>query len=333
MTFGSQQHSMGDGGGKGEIDLVEVLRITSANIIQELADYYPPTLPYPKSRKMTPATLPPALKPALAGVSGGLLSTLVLHPLDTLKIRSAAGRGTCCETFNVLRRAGGWAGLRGFYQGISPNCTLSAFSWGLYFLSYETAKQRLSQQGGEASPTVHTLAALEAGIVTMALTNPLQVLRTRMVLSTEASTMGSIPLASFIVQREGWGALFRGFAPNLIGVAHGTIQFSLYEAMKVRYRARIGGDQELRAREHICLAAVSKMLASLVTYPCQVVRTVLQNEPSSLTGPRPLARHVARDLVTELGPRGLYRGLVPHLLHVTPNVCIIFAVYEAVMKL
>ena len=28
-----------------------------------------------------------------------------------------------------------------------------------------------------------------------------------------------------------------------------------------------------------------------------------------------------------------FRGLVPHLLHVTPNVCIIFAVYESVMSL
>ena len=27
------------------------------------------------------------------------------------------------------------------------------------------------------------------------------------------------------------------------------------------------------------------------------------------------------------------RGLAPHLLHVTPNVCIIFAVYESVMSL
>ena len=33
-----------------------------------------------------------------------------------------------------------------------------------------------------------------------------------------------------------WISLFyflRGFAPNLLGVTHGTLQFSLYEAMKV----------------------------------------------------------------------------------------------------
>merc|ERR1712107_497136 len=56
------------------------------------------------------------------------------------------------------------------------------------------------------------------------------------VLCSQASSMGSFPLALVIVQREGFGAFFRGFAPNLLGVTHGTLQFSLYEAMKARYR-------------------------------------------------------------------------------------------------
>jgi len=322
-------------GGKGSEDLVEILRITSANIIQELSDYYPPTLAcYSTAKRMHTTSVPPSVKPALAGVSGGLVSTLLLHPLDTLKIRSAAGKGSCSQTIRILARAGAWAGLRGAYQGIRPNCTLSAFSWGLYFLSYESAKQRLSQSppGAPVTTTVHSLAAMEAGIVTMALTNPLQVLRTRMVLCSQASSMGSFPLALVIVQREGFSALFRGFAPNLLGVTHGTLQFSLYEAMKARYRT-FNGETSLRTREHICLAAASKMVASLVTYPCQVVRTVLQEERRDPGVPTPKARQVVKDLVTQGGPRSLYRGLAPHLLHVTPNVCIIFAVYESVMSL
>ena len=35
---------------------------------------------------------------------GGLLSTLLLHPLDTLKIRSAAGRGNASTTLRLLAR-------------------------------------------------------------------------------------------------------------------------------------------------------------------------------------------------------------------------------------
>jgi len=324
-------------------DLEEIFRITSANIIQELADYYPPSLTQKaSSMKNSLPPIPHTLKPAVAGVSGGLLSTLILHPLDTLKIRSAAGRGNLTQTFRLFAPGAGGrlARMRMFYQGISPNCTLSAFSWGLYFFSYESAKKRLGVGSGETSSMVQILAALEAGILTMALTNPLQVLRTRMVLCPHASSMGSVPLAITIAQREGVGALFRGFSPNLIGVTHGTLQFSLYENMKIRYRtwaysslpSNPNSRTSLGTWEHICLAAVSKMLASIVTYPCQVVRTILQDEPTILGAKSPLAREVVKTLIREEGVKGLYRGLAPHLLHVTPNVCIIFAVYEAVMK-
>jgi len=325
-------------------DLEEIFRITSANIIQELADYYPPSLTQKASNmKNSLPPIPHTLKPAVAGVSGGLLSTLLLHPLDTVKIRSAAGRGNLTQTFRLFAPAGSrLARMRMFYQGISPNCTLSAFSWGLYFFSYESAKKRLGVGSGETSSMVQVLAAMEAGILTMALTNPLQVLRTRMVLCPHASSMGSVPLAITIAQREGVGALFRGFSPNLIGVTHGTLQFSLYENMKIRYRTWAYSNSSLPSNpnsrtslgtwEHICLAAVSKMLASIVTYPCQVVRTILQDEPTILGAKSPLAREVVKNLIREEGVKGLYRGLAPHLLHVTPNVCIIFAVYEAVMN-
>ncbi len=82
--------------------------------------------------------------------------------------------------------------------------------------------------------------------------------------------------------------------------------------------------------EHIGIAAVSKMVASLFTYPCQVVRTVLQDVPQ---GAETRARDVFRSVWAGQGLRGLYRGLGPHLLHVTPNICIIFAMYEAVMNM
>ena len=86
--------------------------------------------------------------------------------------------------------------------------------------------------GGELSPVSQVMAALEAGIVTMLVSNPLQVLRTRLVLATH-HTQPSTTLAT-ILQREGLGALFRGFSPNLIGVTHGTVQMVLYDQLKQR---------------------------------------------------------------------------------------------------
>lgn len=278
------------------------------------------------------------VKPVVAGVTGGVLSTLALHPLDNIKIRCAAGRGSCASQFSSILR--GPLGVRGFYQGIQPNITLSAVSWGTYFLTYEWSKKRLSSSSGELSPLCQVLAALEAGTITMVISNPLQVLRTRMVLSspspststssTAMAPASTISTAAAILQREGLGALFRGFSPNLIGVTHGTVQMALYDQLKHRYKAFVGRE-DLWTREHVLLAALSKMVACFTTYPCQVVRTVLQCDP--VGGEVPSVRAVVRELWERQGLRAFYRGLTPHLLHVTPNVCIIFAVYEAVMKL
>ncbi|XP_073855343.1 solute carrier family 25 member 32 isoform X2 [Macaca fascicularis] len=74
----------------------------------------------------------------VAGVSGGVLSNLALHPLDLVKIRFAVSDGLelrpkyngilhCLTTIWKLD------GLRGLYQGVTPNVWGAGLSWGLYF--------------------------------------------------------------------------------------------------------------------------------------------------------------------------------------------------------
>ena len=77
----------------------------------------------------------------LAGVSGGVVSTLVLHPLDLLKIRFAVDDGQhqsnrpkysglthACRS--ILKQEG----VQGLYKGVAPNVTGAGTAWGLYFL-------------------------------------------------------------------------------------------------------------------------------------------------------------------------------------------------------
>ena len=60
----------------------------------------------------------------------------------------------------------------------------------------------------------------------------------------------------------------------------------------------------------------------MITYPCQNIRArqqagELANAPKNL-----------QTILKHEGFRGLYRGLLPTLVHVTPNVCIVFLAYE-----
>ena len=76
--------------------------------------------------------------------------------------------------------------------------------------------------------------------------------------------------------------------------------------------------------EYLTCAAISKLIAGVTTYPYQVVRARLQDQQSAYLG----AIHCVKTTLRYEGVRGLYKGLVPYMAHVMPNICIVFLIYE-----
>eukprot|EP00794_Sanderia_malayensis_P012093 gene12093-13339_t len=83
----------------------------------------------------------------------------------------------------------------------------------------------------------------------------------------------------------------RGFVPGLFGVSHGAIQFMAYEELKKvnsRYTGKSVavkqvGTQQYAAKDaltYIVMAATSKVVAVVTTYPYQVLRSRLQDQDS-----------------------------------------------------
>ena len=72
------------------------------------------------------------------------------------------------------------------------------------------------------------------------------------------------------------------------------------------------------------MAALSKLVAAVTTYPYQVVRARLQDQQSTYTG----AVDCIRCIVRYEGVSGLYKGMSPYLVHVLPNICMVFLIYE-----
>ena len=89
-----------------------------------------------------------------------------------------------------------------------------------------------------------------------------------------------------IAGTEGLPGLYKGFAPSLFLVSHGAIQFTAYERLKKAVSdARKGtgenagsviGAGEPTAFECAWLGVASKLIASVATYPSQVVRSRMQ---------------------------------------------------------
>ncbi|KAM6973131.1 solute carrier family 25 member 32a [Aplochiton taeniatus] len=277
-----------------------------------------------------------------AGLSGGVISTLVLHPLDLVKIRFAVSDGLQMRPqydgmVHCMRSIWQVEGVRGLYQGVTPNIWGAGASWGLYFLFYNAIKA-YTREGRqmELSASEHLVSAAEAGVLTLCLTNPVWVTKTRLVLQYSTSPEGRQYSGMFdalvkIYQTEGVPGLYRGFLPGLVGTSHAALQFMTYEALKRdlnKYR-NMPSEALLSPWEYIAMAAVSKIFAVATTYPYQVVRARLQDQHNTYNG---LTDVVVRTWSNE-GAAGFYKGMVPNLVRVIPACCITFLVYENVSRL
>ncbi|XP_016089639.1 mitochondrial folate transporter/carrier-like [Sinocyclocheilus grahami] len=233
-----------------------------------------------------------------AGLSGGVISTMVLHPLDLIKIRFAVSDGLkmrpqydgvvhCMKTIWKLE------GIRGLYQGVTPNIWGAGASWGLYFLFYNAIKA-YTQEGRqtELSAGEHLVSAAEAG--------------------------------QFEKEPP-------GFVPGLVGTSHAALQFMTYEGLKReqnKYK-KMPSESLLSPLEYITMAAISKIFAVAVTYPYQVVRARLQDQHNNYSG---IVDVIQRTWSNE-GIEGFYKGMVPNLVRVIPACCITFLVFENVSRL
>ncbi|XP_056458992.1 mitochondrial folate transporter/carrier-like [Gadus macrocephalus] len=278
----------------------------------------------------------------VAGLSGGVVSTMVLHPLDLVKIRFAVSDGLDLRPkyngiIHCMRSVWQQEGLRGLYQGATPNIWGAGASWGLYFFFYNAIKAYTKEgRQTELSATEHLVSAAEAGILTLTITNPIWVTKTRLILQYNSDPSskqykGMVDALIKIYQQEGVRGLYRGYIPGLFGTSHGALQFMAYEELKRDYTKykNMAPEQKLNPLEYITMAALSKIFAVATTYPYQVVRARLQDQHNKYNGVTDVIRRTWRNE----GARGFYKGIGPNVIRVTPACCITFVVYENVSRL
>ena len=279
-----------------------------------------------------------------AGIIAGGSSTTLLYPLDLVKVRFQADtRGRLSGVARTLLRVAEAEGPRALFAGLTPALLGSAMSWGGFFYFYEQLRARPADgESAAASAWSSGVRSLQAGAITVLLTNPVWLVKTRLQLQ-ERGTLAAAP-GSYrgiahafrsIVAEEGWRALYRGVLPALLLTSHGAVQFVCYEQLK-RLRPPSGSAQH----EALVYGAASKLAASLATYPYQVVKTRVQRRAAASPKHRgdlaagELARTFAcvRDTARREGARGFFKGCWPNSLRVMPSAAITFWVYEMVVN-
>lgn len=173
-----------------------------------------------------------------AGVIATVFSEAVFTPMDAVKqklqlgIKDYKGVIDCCHQTYATR--GLW---RGFYAGYTTTLVMNVPYSGTYFASYEFLKKFLLPEGVDHSNIVNIISGGGAGIVSAAITNPLDVARTR--LQTQMDVSGHIKYKNMhhalkvLWQEEGINGLKAGIVPRMI--FHSTsaaICWATYEYVK-----------------------------------------------------------------------------------------------------
>lgn len=257
------------------------------------------------------------------------------------------------ETCHILRDIYQYESPRALFKGLGPTLVGVMPARSINFFTYGNGKQIIANHfnNGEENSYVHLAAAAIAGIVTGTVTNPIWVVKTRLQLIAERQNMGATlastaPQASStrkplggsyamikqIFREEGARGFYKGLSASYLGVTEGTIQWVLYERLK-RLSARAesrGGVAEWFGM--LGSAGTAKCVASLITYPHEVLRTRLRqprvNGILKYTG----LWQTFRTVIAEEGARSLYGGLSAHLMRVVPNAAVMYSIYEGVLR-
>ncbi|RDD41078.1 Solute carrier family 25 member 33 [Trichoplax sp. H2] len=287
----------------------------------------------------------------VAGGLGGTLGAVATMPLEVLKTRGQSSTAsirslhlpsnmvTATATLPTSTTLVGWIryilateGPTAFFKGLIPTLAGVAPTRALYLASYDASKSFFSNDLPKDASITHGLSAATGTFLTCTIMSPLWVVKTRMQLHIDTKNQ-ILPVKTCcqqIYQSDGWRGFYRGLTASYIGISESMVYFVIYEWLK-KIISRKRGDQSISAStfgNYTVAAAISKAVASISTYPYEVVRTRLREKGSR--GRYNTFYQTLTKIAREEGRIGLYGGLSLQLIRSVPNTAIIFATYEYV---
>jgi len=192
-------------------------------------DHLKQTLPAPLAH-------PSPFNHVVAASVGEMVACLVRVPVEVVKSRTQTGSyGLKASSFDALRRVVAADGFFGLYRGFGMTIAREIPFTSIQFPLYEFLKTRVSRSLGHRPLEAYeaALCGSVAGGVAAAITTPLDVLKTRVMLDLrDPSKPSPSPLTRLtsIYKSEGPSALFSGVVPRTLWIsAGGAVFLGVYE--------------------------------------------------------------------------------------------------------
>lgn len=293
----------------------------------------------------------------MAGAASGFLAGVVVCPLDVIKTRAQAQGAINSKKTKVMR--GYFAvfkkiirdeGARGLYRGLVPISIGYLPTWTIYFAVYERAKRFYPgfidhHFGIHANSINHFCSAVTAGMASSIAVNPIWVVKTRLMIQTGKKDLatakamghrtyynGTLDAFRTMYKEEGFKVFYSGLIPSLFGLLHVGIHFPVYEALKDVFQCNTYHQD---SKKHglltrlILASTLSKMTASTITYPHEILRTRLQMQalPNNSTENSGL-RQTIKTIYGKEGLRGFYAGYGINLMRTLPASAVTLVSFE-----
>lgn len=218
-------------------------------------------------------------------------------------------------------------GVQFLYQGCFAVLETVAVSNFLYFYTNNWVKDFLAVKLYMSPTTLSLTSSSVAAALNIFITEPLWKANT--VLKTlpagEARKNSLISVLSTLIHKEGLKSLWNGTKVSLWLISNPIIQFSVYEYLKRQVVRRRRSVSSLHA---FLIGALSKAVATLVTYPLQIAQTRLRVEKGKKS-----MRDILTQLYAEKGINGLFHGCDAKMTQTVLTAAFMFLFYERIHDL
>ncbi|XP_056331500.1 probable mitochondrial glutathione transporter SLC25A40 [Danio aesculapii] len=303
----------------------------------------------------------------MASCSGAIITSLLVTPLDVVKIRLQAQKnpfpkGKCfvycnglmdhicvCENGNtkVWYKAPGhfsstldafikiirMEGIRSLWSGLPPTLIMAVPATVIYFTCYDQLFALLKLRMGDRSDLAPLFAGAIARVGSATVISPLELIRTKMQSEKQSYREMNAVIRSAL-KNEGWRSLWRGWGPTLLrDVPFSAMYWFNYEKGKW-WLCKHYSCSEPTVAITFTAGALSGSIASIITLPFDVVKTKRQVEMGELqtmklsTQVSSSTYSVMKRIVAENGLSGLFAGFMPRLIKVAPACAIMISTYE-----
>jgi len=158
---------------------------------------------------------PSHLQSVFIGGSSRAFAGAVMIPFTVIKTRFESNSYSYNTTYQAFKNILKVEGLRGLTSGLGPTLFRDVPFSGLYLMFYEHLKSRVpADSKNYHQSTVHFLCGFVSGILASVLTQPADVIKTKMQL--DQANSGLAWTIRKIYRQQGWGGFLTGLAPRML---------------------------------------------------------------------------------------------------------------------